>query len=70
MPRFEDIDWSGSGMTAAEFEPLMRIDADAWDAELSEHREWFDKLGERMPAQFLLKSELLALRLAPPSAPH
>jgi phosphoenolpyruvate carboxykinase (GTP) len=70
MPRFEDIDWSGSGMSRAEFDPLMRIDADAWDAELAQHREWFDKLGERMPVQFLLKSELLALRLAPPSATH
>ncbi len=65
MPGFDDLDWSGSDMTRAEFEPLMKIDAAAWDTELSQHREWFDKLSDRLPVQFLLKSELLGLRLTP-----
>ena len=30
MPRFDDIDWSGLGITEAEFESLTRIDTEAW----------------------------------------
>jgi phosphoenolpyruvate carboxykinase (GTP) len=63
MPRFEDLDWSGSDMTRTEFEPMVRVDTEAWQQELTLHREWFEKLQDRLPIQFALKHELLALRL-------
>ena len=64
MPRFEDIDWSGSGMLREDFERLMHIDAAAWQAELSQHEQWFERLRRRLPQQLLLKHELLALRFS------
>jgi GTP-dependent phosphoenolpyruvate carboxykinase len=41
----------------------MRIDADAWDAELEQHADWFASMGGNVPRQLTLKRELLGLRL-------
>ena len=70
MPEFADLDWTDSGMTQAEFEPLMQVEAQTWISELAQHAEWFEKLGDRLPVQFALKRELLGLRLARAAAAH
>ncbi len=68
MPRFDDLDWAGSAITRAEFDPLVRVDPDVWHQELASHQQWFAKLGAQVPAQLPLKRELLSLRLKPERA--
>jgi phosphoenolpyruvate carboxykinase (GTP) len=61
-PRFDDLDWTGSDVSSSAFERLMRIDPQAWHAELAQHEQWLHKLRVRLPHQLALKRELLALR--------
>ena len=62
MPRFEDIEWTGlEGVTAAQFNELMSIDAASWKRELDAHGELFETLKARLPRQMTLKRELFQM---------
>lgn len=49
MPQYETIDWTGSDVSKEEFEALIKVDAEAWKRELNGHRDWFARLGDKMP---------------------
>jgi phosphoenolpyruvate carboxykinase (GTP) len=70
MPRFEDLDWSGSAIGRAEFEPLTQIDTDAWHHELTQHNDWFARMGTQLPKQFQFKRALLNLRFQSERSAH
>jgi phosphoenolpyruvate carboxykinase (GTP) len=70
MPRFDDLDWSGSDLSRTAFDRLMHIDLDAWHVELSQHEQWFHKLRGSLPQQLSLKRQLLALRFANRNVPR
>jgi phosphoenolpyruvate carboxykinase (GTP) len=63
IPRYDDLDWSGSDMTPKQFAPLVDIDVRAWREELVGHSHWFAALGTRLPKQLALKLDLLRMRL-------
>ncbi len=63
MPRFEDLSWEGSSVSAEQFAELTRVDAAAWQAELEQHAAWFESLGGRVPKLLTAQRELLEATL-------
>ncbi len=59
MPRHEDLEWSGLGLTPERFEELMLLDRDAWSQEVASHRELFRNLENHLPEEFMIRYEAL-----------
>jgi phosphoenolpyruvate carboxykinase (GTP) len=49
MPNYEDIDWSGSDFSKEEFAKVTSLDKQAWKSELDGVKEWFEKMGNKLP---------------------
>jgi phosphoenolpyruvate carboxykinase (GTP) len=62
-PRFEDLRWEGLDFDSNRYRKLMSIDRSEWQQELASHRELFDRLHDRLPAQLEQTRQLLAQRL-------
>lgn len=60
MPKYEDINWEGLGSVVEEtWNQLMKIDPEQWRAEIELHDELFERLGENVPRQLILKRNRL-----------
>ena len=64
IPAYSDIDWTGlQGISSEHFGALTSVKHDDWEAELSAHDEFLDRLGDRMPRELRLRWEMLQLDL-------
>jgi phosphoenolpyruvate carboxykinase (GTP) len=60
VPERGDLELDGLDVTAEQLEELFAIDPVTWLAESNLTEEYFDKFGDRVPAE--LRSQLAALR--------
>ncbi len=51
MPNYEDIDWAGANFSKEEFAGVTSLDKAAWLSELEGVKEWFAKMGDKLPAK-------------------
>jgi len=58
MPRYEDLDWTGLDFPEEDFNKIMSVDRDNWEAEILSHEELFIKLYDRLPKEFVLQRQL------------
>jgi phosphoenolpyruvate carboxykinase (GTP) len=63
MPRVEDIDLDGLGITPGQFEALEAVDAQTFKSELLSQEELFLRLAGDMPKEMIFQRELLISRL-------
>ncbi|SDC03509.1 phosphoenolpyruvate carboxykinase (GTP) [Acinetobacter boissieri] len=53
VPRYQDMNWSGSEFSLSSFEKVTHQDQTQWKKELESHGVLFEKLGSRMPKTLL-----------------
>ncbi|MEO8411142.1 MAG: phosphoenolpyruvate carboxykinase domain-containing protein, partial [Propionivibrio sp.] len=53
IPNYEDMDWSGSSFSKEEFAKVTNLDQQTWLGELEGVKEWFAKMGDKMPAKLV-----------------
>jgi phosphoenolpyruvate carboxykinase (GTP) len=60
MPRHEDLNWKGlEDFSPQQFQEVMAIDREAWQTEIVSQQEFFMKLYDKLPKEFLFERELL-----------
>jgi phosphoenolpyruvate carboxykinase (GTP) len=64
VPRKQDLDLTGLGLSDEDLDTVMKVDAKEWLVELESQAEWFEKVGERMPRTLALHRELLRERVS------
>jgi phosphoenolpyruvate carboxykinase (GTP) len=53
MPNYEDIDWAGADFSKEQFANVTSLDKATWLSELEGVKEWFVKMGAKMPAKLI-----------------
>jgi len=49
MPNYEDLDWAGTSFSEDEFAGVTNLDKQAWLNELEGVKDWFGKMGDKLP---------------------
>jgi phosphoenolpyruvate carboxykinase (GTP) len=63
VPGYDDLDWTGLDFGQDRFAAVTRLDAEEWKRELGSHDEFFERIGERRPAELVSERRALAGRL-------
>jgi phosphoenolpyruvate carboxykinase (GTP) len=63
MPKPEDLDLSGLDVSADDLKELLRVDAEAWKAELPDIERHFSQFGDKLPERLSKQLEELRKRL-------
>ena len=59
VPNYEDMEWGGCEFSRDQFDNVTHLDKQAWLDELAGVRQWFAKLGARVPPQLhVIRDEL------------
>ncbi len=65
VPKFQDIDWTGlESISRQDWENLMEIDPALWSVELSRRDDFFKRLADRLPKEFVSIQDELKARLS------
>jgi phosphoenolpyruvate carboxykinase (GTP) len=59
MPRYEDLDWTGSNFSKESFDQIMSLDREDLKQEMLAHEELFERMYDQLPKEFLFMRELL-----------
>lgn len=59
MPRYEDITWDGLKFSPEQFNKLMSVDVEEWKKELVSQEEFFSRLYDKLPKEFIFMRELI-----------
>ena len=49
MPNYDDMDWAGADFSKDQFAGVTSLDKQAWLSELEGVKEWFGKMGDKLP---------------------
>ena len=63
-PQHADLNWRGLDFSAAQYEQVTSLDADAWHAELRLHDELFKQLAYHLPAELSATKAAIEQRLS------
>jgi phosphoenolpyruvate carboxykinase (GTP) len=69
-PRYQDLCWDGLDFAPDAYAKVSAIDPGEWHRELASHREFFDRLQDRLPLQLEATRQALATRLAAGGGPE
>jgi phosphoenolpyruvate carboxykinase (GTP) len=65
IPSYQDLNWQGMTMTAAEYAEDAKVDQAEWSAELKLQNELIEKLKDRLPKSFFEIHSALQKKFAP-----
>jgi phosphoenolpyruvate carboxykinase (GTP) len=63
VPGVADLNLDGLDLSRSTVEELLRVDREEWSAEIPEIRAFFDRFGDRMPAELNRSLDTLAQKL-------
>jgi phosphoenolpyruvate carboxykinase (GTP) len=62
-PTIDALDCSGLDISTDQLEKVLRVDVEEWKAEIPLIQEWFESMGEKLPAVLWTELDGLKARL-------